>query len=99
MEIWQNKIRHFLPGWAKNLSGVYNEEKERLLLLIDELDVKAESSPLSAVKRAAKTEVDEYLAKLRCNEETKWTQRAKVKHVQEGGNNIKYFHFNCKRET
>jgi hypothetical protein len=86
MEIWQNKIRHFLPGWAKNLSGVYNEEKERLLLLIDELDVKAESSPLSAVKRG-------------CNEETKWTQRAKVKHVQEGGNNNKYFHFNCKRET
>jgi hypothetical protein len=31
------------------------------------------------------------LAKLRRDEETKLAQRAKVKHVQEGGNNTKYF--------
>jgi hypothetical protein len=29
---------------------------------------------------------------LRREEETKWAQQAKVKHVQEGGNNTKYFH-------
>jgi hypothetical protein len=41
---WQYKIRHlrrFLRGWAKCLSGQYKKEKERLLLLIDELDLKA----------------------------------------------------------
>jgi hypothetical protein len=27
-----------------------------------------------------------------CKEEAKWAQRAKVKHVQEGGNNTRYFH-------
>jgi hypothetical protein len=32
------------------------------------------------------------LAKLRRDEESKWAQRAKVKHVQEGGDNTKYFH-------
>jgi hypothetical protein len=32
------------------------------------------------------------LLKLRREEESKWAQRAKVKHVQEGGNNTKYFH-------
>jgi hypothetical protein len=32
------------------------------------------------------------LAKMRREEESKWVQRAKVKHVQEGGNNTKYFH-------
>jgi hypothetical protein len=32
------------------------------------------------------------LAKLRRDEESKWAQRAKVKYVQEGGNNAKYFH-------
>jgi hypothetical protein len=32
------------------------------------------------------------LAKLRRDEETKWAQRAKVKHIQEGSNNTKYFH-------
>ena len=29
---------------------------------------------------------------LRRDEETKWAQRAKVKYIQEGGNNTKYFH-------
>jgi hypothetical protein len=28
----------------------------------------------------------------RWDEETKWAQCAKVKHIQEGGNNTKYFH-------
>jgi hypothetical protein len=34
------------------LSGVYKKEKERLTLLIDELDLKAETTPLSEGKRA-----------------------------------------------
>jgi hypothetical protein len=37
-------------------------------------------------------DANEKLAKLRRDEETKWAQLAKVKHVQEGGNNTKYFH-------
>jgi hypothetical protein len=43
-------------------------------------------------ERAVKKEADECLAKLRHKEETKCAQQAKVKHVQEGGNNMKYFH-------
>jgi hypothetical protein len=42
IQIWQNKIRHlrrFLKGWAKNLSGKYKKEKERLLNIIDMLDI------------------------------------------------------------
>ena len=37
IEVWQNKIRHlrhFLKGWAKNQSGKYKMEKERLLRLL-----------------------------------------------------------------
>jgi hypothetical protein len=67
------------------LCGVYKKEKERFLLLIHELDIKAENCPLNVVHRAAKKEVDECIAKLRRAEETKWAQRAKIKHVQEGG--------------
>jgi hypothetical protein len=95
VEIWQNKIRHlrqYLHAWAKNLSGAYKKEKVRLTLLIDELDLKEEVTPLSATERAAKKEANKSLAKLHREEETKWAQRAKVKHVQEGGNNTKYFH-------
>jgi hypothetical protein len=50
MAVWQNKIRHlrrFLKGWKKCLSGQYKKQKEQLLLLIDELDLKAESIPLN----------------------------------------------------
>jgi hypothetical protein len=38
------------------------------------------------------------IAKVWHDEETKWAQCAKVKHIQEGGTNIKYFHLiaNCK---
>ena len=32
------------------------------------------------------------MCSLRRDEETKWAQRANIKHVQEGGNNTKYFH-------
>jgi hypothetical protein len=45
MERWQNKIRHlrqFLRGWARDLSGHYKIEKERLSNIIDLLDKKSE---------------------------------------------------------
>jgi mannosylglycoprotein endo-beta-mannosidase len=67
-------------------------KKERLILLIDELDLKAETIPLNDAERAAKKKADADLAKLRRDEESKWAQHAKVKHIQEGGNNTKYFH-------
>jgi hypothetical protein len=92
---WQNKIRHlrrFLKGWAKNQSGKYKKEKERLLSIIDDLDIKAKSTPLSTYEKKTLRDATDNLNKLRCDEETKWAQRAKVKHVQEGGNNNKYFH-------
>jgi exonuclease III len=95
METWQLKIRHlrqFLRGWARNTSGDYKKEKERLLNIIDSLDIKAETSPLSDSERLLKKESDVRLAKLRRDEESKWAQRAKVKHIQEGGENTKYFH-------
>jgi hypothetical protein len=91
IESWQKKIRHlrqFLRGWARNISGEYKKEKDRLLNIIDSLDIKAESCPLSEHERALKRESDESLAKLRRDEETKWAQRAKVKYIQEGGKTL-----------
>jgi hypothetical protein len=54
MDIWLNMLRHirkFLKGWAKNQSGKYKKEKERLLGIIDHLDVKAETNTLSLAER------------------------------------------------
>jgi hypothetical protein len=95
IESWKKKIRHlrkFLRGWARNVSGEYKKEKERLLNIIDSLDIKAEISRLSECERKEKKEADERLAFLRRNEESKWAQRAKVKYIQEGGDRTKYFH-------
>jgi hypothetical protein len=95
MELWQNKIRHlrqFLRGWAKNISGSYKAEKEHLLSIIDMLDCKAEIAPLEEDERRSLRNAQDAIAKLRRDEETKWAQRAKIKHVQKGGDNTKYFH-------
>jgi hypothetical protein len=74
------------------MSGEYKKEKTRIMQIIDELDIKAQLTPLDITKRQIKKKADEDLAKLRRDEETKWAQRAKVGHIQEGGNNTKYFH-------
>jgi hypothetical protein len=66
----------------KCLSGQY--KKEKLLLLIDELDLQAESIPLDNDERAKLRKANDDLTKLRRDEESKWAQRAKVKHIQEG---------------
>jgi mannosylglycoprotein endo-beta-mannosidase len=81
-----------LRGWAKNLSSLYKKEKERLLSLIDVLDKIAEVAPLDDSDRASLRQANESLAKLCRDEESKLAKRAKVKHVQESGNNTKYFH-------
>jgi hypothetical protein len=67
-------------------------KKERLLNIIDHLDLKAESDLLSVNEREDLKKANESLNKLRRDEESKWAQRAKVKHIQEWGNNTKYFH-------
>jgi hypothetical protein len=74
------------------MSSVYKSEKVRLLSIIETLDLKAENVLLTNDERLCLNNANDPLAKLRRDEETKWAQRAKVKHVQEGGNNTKYFH-------
>jgi hypothetical protein len=51
-----------------------------------------EQVPLSDSERVSKRGADLRLASLRRDEESKWAQRAKVKFIQQGGNNTKYFH-------
>jgi hypothetical protein len=45
MERWQGKIhrvRQYLRGWAKNVSGQYKKEEKEILNTLDTLDKKAE---------------------------------------------------------
>ena len=95
VERWQNKIRHlrqFLRGWAKHQSGLYKVEKERLIRIINELDVKAESILLNTSERDIKNEAEKKLQTLMREEEMKWALRAKVSKIVQGDDNTQFFH-------
>jgi hypothetical protein len=101
MNSWQNKIRHlrqYLKGWARDQSGKYKQVKERLNFIIDTLDRKAESCKLSTAELDSLHRANDELAILRREEEAKWAQRAKVKHIQKGKDNTKYFHIVANRK-
>ena len=63
-----------------------------MLIIIERLEAKAETNILDSNESVTLNEANLKLAILRRDEEAKWEQRAKVKHIQEGGNNTKYFH-------
>jgi mannosylglycoprotein endo-beta-mannosidase len=63
-----------------------------LLNKLDELDKKAESAMLNEMDLNLKHVLNERLAELLREEELKWYQRAKVKHLLEGDANTKYYH-------
>jgi mannosylglycoprotein endo-beta-mannosidase len=95
LERWQAKIRRlrqYLKGWANNVSGAYKKEKKELLNKLDELDKKAEIFPLDEMELNLKHVLNERLAELLREEELKWYQRAKVKHLLQGDANTKYYH-------
>lgn len=56
------------------MSDVYEKDKERLIGLIDALDVKVETAPLNLAEVADKREADAKIAKLMHEEEAKWLQ-------------------------
>ena len=95
IERWQAKIRRlrqYLRGWAKSVSGAYKKEKIAILNKLDELDKKAEITALSEGELDLKHVLNERLAELLREEEIKWYQRAKVKHLLECDANTKYYH-------
>jgi len=94
LEKWQAKIRRlrqYLRGWAKNVSGAYKKEKKTLLEKLDELDKKAETMLLTSLEVNLKHVLNERLAELLREEELKWYQRAKTRDLLEGDANTKYF--------
>ena len=60
---------------------------------MDELDKKAEITPLQPVEIDLKHVLNERLAELLREEELKWYQRAKVKNLLDGDANTNFFPF------
>ena len=74
------------------MHGIYKAEKERLLLLIQNLEVKAETSILDSSELETKIEAEMRLKKLLREEELKWALRAKVRKIVQGEDNTQFFH-------
>lgn len=81
-----------MRGWAKNQSGIYKVEKERLTQLINALDLKEESILLDVTKCTTKNEAEQKIRALLREEDIKWAPRAKVRKVVQGDGNTKFFH-------
>ena len=82
LERWQNKIRRLrqhLRGWAQHIFGTYRKEKKKLLALLEGLDKKAESVPLTDQEINYKHFLKGRLVLLLREEKLKWYERAKVK--------------------
>jgi hypothetical protein len=58
---------------------------------------KGKNTPLNDANHRILRKANDDLTKLR-DEEMKWARCAKVKHVQEGDNNTKYFHLIANRK-
>jgi hypothetical protein len=74
IDTWQNKIRHlrrFLRGWAKNKSKEYKKERDKLTKIIDDLDIKVESSPLNETESKMLRIANDKIRKLRRDDESK----------------------------
>jgi hypothetical protein len=60
--------------------------------LILDVDIYTECLPLNVTKREALRDALEKVAMLPIDEGSKWAQHENVKHIQEEGNDTKYFH-------
>jgi hypothetical protein len=91
---WNKKmraLRSHLRGWATNNVRIYKQQKSNLITTIDNLDIKAESRDLTTQERDELSQARDQLARLLCEEEIKFYQRAKVTYVMLGDNKMKYF--------
>jgi hypothetical protein len=94
IQVWQNKmrrLRQYLRGWAKNIKGKNKKEKERLMALANDLDLKAEHAVLTQQECELKQKTKERLNTLLREEEIYWSQRAKSIDILEGDSNTRYF--------
>ena len=79
-------------GLGKTQCKVISKRKKTLLALLDNLDKKAENSPLYDQEINLKHYLKERLVNLLREEELKWYERAKVKTLLEGDANTRFFH-------
>jgi hypothetical protein len=86
------RVRQYLKGWTKNISGQYKKDKKEILSTLDKLDKKAERVTIELHEIDYKQFQNNRQAELLHEEEIKWYQRAKVMELLVGDSDTKYFH-------
>jgi hypothetical protein len=84
-------MRHYLRGWARDLSGKYKLERDRLNNIIDYLDKKAEIMLLSDSEREALTNANKALASLRRDESPNGPKGQRSNIFRKGGITLDIF--------
>jgi hypothetical protein len=70
-------VRKHLSGWARHVTGILKQQKQKLSTIIDELEALAEVCALSAQEIELKSQSNAQIANLLWEEELKWYQRSK----------------------
>ena len=81
-----------LKQWNVEVFGDVLNRRRQAMADLNELDVEAESRPLSTEKAARKFRLVEELEKSFLQEEISWRQKSRAISLQEGDKNTKFFH-------
>jgi glycyl-tRNA synthetase beta subunit len=95
VERWNHKmraLRKHLSGWARHVTGILKQEKQKLSSINDDLEALAEVRALSTQEIELKSQSNAKIANLLQEEELKWYQRSKSQFILEGDSNTRYFH-------
>ena len=85
-------LKFDLKQWNAEVFGDVLNRRRQAMADLNELDVEAESRPLSSDEAAKKFRLVEELEKSFLQEEISWRQKSRAIWLQEGDKNTKFFH-------
>lgn len=85
-------LKEHLKEWTKSTFGNVSQIKEDLLQKFQEIDFTEAEEDLSNLVRNERSRIKEEFTEITAREEIKWRQKARLKWLQEGDNNTKFFH-------
>ena len=83
--------RQFMKGWGANLGRDLRERKKALLLAIQALDARADSTGISPDEWMLRYDLEDQLSTIYTDEEAYWRLRGTQRWVLRGDANTAYF--------
>jgi len=86
------KLKYDLKSWNKEVFGLIGTKKQKLIMEIGDLDKKDDESSLEDVEKLRRMNLLCELKMLLQKESSMMNQNARIKWMQQGDINLKYFH-------